>query len=168
LPRWVIAVRANFCARQNNLRVIQPLYTSFLSSVPDQVCKRIVRPNDFDRVWDVYQNCRDSSIPVIVQPRVFPQLDQRNARSRLQNYFGEYFQALSRYTQDVRTEFLVNQQGPKVPWVLVFFDFVGCYLDLSEWVDGKKLQQFVKQFKTRCRSSTTENSPHISLHIIFA
>jgi hypothetical protein len=52
----------------------------------------------------------------------------------LQNYSGEYFQALSRYTQDVCVEFLVNQQGPKVPWVLVF-DFVGRYPDLPE-VDG--------------------------------
>ena len=121
----------------------------------------IVRPNDFDRVWDVYQNCRDPLILLIVQPHVFPQLDQRNARSRLQNYFGEYFQALSRYTQDVHAEFWVNQQGPQVPWALVFFDFVGCYLDLPKWVDGKKLQQFVNQFKTQCPSSTMENSLHI-------
>ena len=69
----------------------------------------------------------------------------------MQNYSGEYFQALSRYTQDVCVEFLVNQQGPKVPWVLVFFDFVGCYPDLPEWVDGKKLQHFLNQFKTRFR-----------------
>ena len=110
-----------------------------------------VRPNDFDRLWDVYQTFRDSFTSVIVQPHVFPQLDQRNARSRLQNYSGEYFQALSRYTQDVCVEFLVNQQGPKVPWVLVFFDFVGCYPDLPEWVDGKKLQHFLNQFKTRFR-----------------
>ena len=110
-----------------------------------------VRPNDFDRVWDVYQNFRDSFTSVIVQPHVFPQLDQWNARSRLQNCSGEYFQALSRYTQDVCIEFLVNQQGPKVRWVLVFFDFVGCYPDLPEWVDGKKLQHFLSQFKTRFR-----------------
>ena len=52
-----------------------------------------VRPHDFDRVWDVHQNCRDSFTPVIVQPHVFPQLDQRSATSRLQHYSGEYFQA---------------------------------------------------------------------------
>ena len=82
---------------------------------------------------------------------MFPQLDQRNARSRLQNYSGEYFQALSRYTHDVCIEFLVNQQGPKVPWVLVFFDFAGCYPDFPKWVDGKKLQHFLSQFKARFR-----------------
>ena len=46
---------------------------------------------------------------------------------------------------------MTSTQGPKVPWVLVFFDFVGCYPDLPEWVDGKKLQHFLSQFTTRFR-----------------
>ena len=69
----------------------------------------------------------------------------------LQNYSGEYFQALSRYTQDVCVEFLVNQQGPKVPWswFLTLWVVILIYPRLT--VDGKKLQHFLNQFKTRFR-----------------
>ena len=169
LLRWVNDVRANFCARQTNLRVIQPLHTFFLSSVTVNSWPS-VKTGPFARMTPTDSGTFIKLFGILSPLSLFNPMsffsDQRNARSRLQNNSGEYFQALSRYTQDVCVEFLVNQQGPKVPWVLVFFDFVGCYPDLPEWVDGKKLQHFLNLFKTRFRRFCKGRKIHFisSLH----
>jgi len=53
------------------------------------------------------RNCRDSFTPVIVH--VFSAGPVGCEGYRLQNYSGEYFQALSKYTQDVRLKLLFSK-----------------------------------------------------------
>ena len=165
LPRWVNDVRANFCARQTNLRVIQPLHTFFLSSVTVNSWPS-VQTGPFARMTSTDSGTFIKLFGILSPLSLFNPMSFLSWTSGMLGLGCRIIlvstsRALSRYTQDVCVEFLVNQQGPKVPWVLVFFDFVGCYPDLPKWVDGKKLQHFLHH-------SAKENSLHIIIAWISA
>ena len=77
----------------------------------------------------------------MTNPFRFPRKPRKEAVQRLAGYSVEYFEALSKHLSDVQIEFC--HDGPKVPWVLIFFDFVGCNPIFPEWNEDVTLRSFL-------------------------
>ena len=120
------------------------------------------------KIWNHYKALHDTLDARVVQPFVFPprQVDAIRKGTRMQPSCSvEYAQALINFSNNLIVSFTGPEGGLKIPWVLLFYEFVAAFPHLPEWdSNSTKLHVFLKQFSSHFARMCGQANFHRSHH----
>ena len=119
------------------------------------------------KIWTHYKALHDALDARVVQPFVFPprQVDAiRKGTRRQPSCSVEYAQALINFSNNLIVSFTGPEGGLKLPWVLLFYEFVAAFPHLPEWDSNSKLHVFLKQFSSHFARMCGKPNFHRSHH----
>ena len=119
------------------------------------------------KIWNHYKALHDTLDARVAQPFAFPprQVGAIKKGTRRQPSCSiEYAQALINFSNNLIVSFTGPEGGLKLPWVLLFYEFVAAFPHLPEWDSNSKLHVFLKQFSSHFARMCGKPNFHRSHH----